>query len=190
VLRAYTHLAEEIHALESEVDFADRCCYVYAPSELHCTVATLSSFKEANSHFSTLNSSGEGDSRSPEELVALRREIMQLWRDGTWHVACVVSLWYKCLMSHCLLSRAAINRHFVAPAAPPRATVAKVDVCESAIIFHLTPLDDTMERMRAAVRAAAEDFTFREYEISNGLSPYELTRLIHIPNITHSTFVR
>lgn len=51
-------------------------------------------------------------------------------------------------------------------------------------------MDDTLERMRAAVRAAAEDFTFREYEISNGLSPYELTRLIHIPNITHSTFVR
>lgn len=82
ILRAYTHLAEEIHALESEVDFADRCCYVYAPSELHCTVATLSSFKEPTSFFSTLNSSATNDSRSPEVLLALRRGIMMLWRDG------------------------------------------------------------------------------------------------------------
>lgn len=79
VLRAYTSLAEEIHALEADTEFANRCCYVYAPSELHCTVATLSSFKESESFFATMHTS---NGKSPEEVDAVRRAVMGLWKDG------------------------------------------------------------------------------------------------------------
>ena len=99
-------------------------------------------------------------------------------------------LFYVLILNRHVIVFVAIERRFVAPSSPPQAVVERIEVAESAIIFHLKPLDNTMERMRAAVRAAAEDVSFREFEINNGLSPYELTRLIHIPNISHSTFVR
>lgn len=69
------------------------------------------------------------------------------------------------------------------------ATIQRIEVCDTAIIFHI----DTgiaMSEMRNAVKYARENHIFREYEITKGLSPYELTRYVHIPNITHSTFVR
>jgi hypothetical protein len=64
-----------------------------------------------------------------------------------------------------------------------------MEVCDSAIIFHIDT-GNAMDLMRDAVNYAREHRVFREYEITRGLSPYELTRLVHIPNITHSTFVR
>ena len=69
------------------------------------------------------------------------------------------------------------------------ATVERIEVCDTALIFHFET-GDAMDVMRNAVKYAREHHIFREYEITRGLSPYELTRLVHIPNITHSTFVR
>jgi hypothetical protein len=69
------------------------------------------------------------------------------------------------------------------------ATVERIEVCDSAIIFHIET-GEAMDIMRSAVKFAREHRVFREYEITKGLSPYELTRLVHIPNITHSTFIR
>lgn len=68
------------------------------------------------------------------------------------------------------------------------ATISTIEVFESAVVFHIDT--SAMEHLRRAVEFASEHLSFREREIELGLSPYELTRLVHIPSITHSTFVR
>lgn len=68
-------------------------------------------------------------------------------------------------------------------------TIERIEVCDTAIIFHIE-CGQAMILMREAIKSISEHQLFREYEIIKGLSPYELTRLLHIPNITHSTFVR
>jgi len=156
----YNALRLSVLSLEESVHPNDKSLYVYAPSELHCTVATLSSFKEFESYFSTIDH-------------GKKLEVMNIWRKAIEKQLSI--------LSDCDPSRY-INGF--------TGRISSIDVCTSAVIFEVTLEDGVMEGLRKAVRLAAEDEIFREYEIANGLSPYEMTRLLHIPNIVHSTFIR
>lgn len=71
-----TQLLDRIRKLEENVNPLNRICYIYAPTEFHCTVATISSFKENHSYFASLynleNNHGELE----------RLEVMSLWKTG------------------------------------------------------------------------------------------------------------
>jgi hypothetical protein len=72
----YSSLVSQISSLEEEIPPEDRILHIYAPTELHCTVATLSSFKESATYFASLDQSG------PINGEIERREVMSLWNLG------------------------------------------------------------------------------------------------------------
>jgi hypothetical protein len=114
---------------------------------------------------------------------AERIEVMSLWKAG------LIFLW---LLSFFVALQEYLSQNcegLFSSSGSFSAVVQRVEVCEAAIVFHLD-CKNLMSIMRNAVTYACEHHSFREFEITKGLSPYELTRLVHIPNITHSTFVR
>jgi hypothetical protein len=79
----YGSLLHQISSLEENIPSEDRLLYLYAATELHCTVATLSSFKESSTYFASLGTNGaDSNSGEPE-----RQEVMSLWQLGLFSVS-------------------------------------------------------------------------------------------------------
>ena len=134
-----------------------------------------------NSYFASLYNldSNHGESE--------RLAVMSLWRSGnSYFVLFIFIISFVAVLQEYLLQN---SNSLFTDSGSFVATVERIEVCDFALIFHID-CGQAIDIMRDAVKSVCEHHSLREYEITNGLSPYELTRLVHIPNITHSTFVR
>lgn len=68
--------------------------------------------------------------------------------------------------------------------------VDRIEVVSTACIFRIEDPTGYVAVIREAIVSAMNDLELREYEGRNSLEPFALSQRLHVPNITHSTFVR
>lgn len=190
----YQQLVTNIRELTARYPGVRNKFFLYNKSTLHCTIATLFSFKDETSPISDSHRNDEKQQQQQQQYQR-RSRVFEVWSqvlaDHLSHptaaatAAITLELQDQGNSSSSVTAAAAVSSSHSFPL-----EVSRIEVGKSACVFHLTDINSRLTMLRCLVRAAAEDCRLRAAEVELGLPYYGLSQYISIPDIVHSTFAR
>lgn len=153
---------------------SENMIFCYNKRTLHCTIATLISFKDAVSPLCEAFVCKPGYEM---DWKIRRQRIFDIWSE-------LLSEYFeKCSMAWKLKDNVKCTVGY-------EVELSSIEISRNACIFHFTDEHGVISTIRDCIRDALQDIRLSNLEIELGLEPNSLSKLVHIPNILHSTFVR